>query len=46
MPTILESEYALAGRYRANVPETSRRVPHPGKRDKIYYTMHPSGNAV
>ena len=46
MPTILEAECALAGRYRASVPETSGRAPHPSKRDKIYYTMHPSGNVV
>ncbi|MFZ4539987.1 type II toxin-antitoxin system PrlF family antitoxin [Propionivibrio sp.] len=45
MPT-LEVESTLTDRYQTTVPETVRRVLHLGKRDKIHYTIRPSGEVV
>lgn len=46
MPATLEVESTLTDRYQTTVPETVRRVLHLGKRDKIHYTIRPSGEVV
>jgi antitoxin PrlF len=46
MPATLEIESTLTDRYQTTVPETVRRVLHLGKRDKIHYTIRPSGEVV
>jgi antitoxin PrlF len=46
MPATLEAESTLTDRYQTTVPETVRRVLHLGKRDKIHYTIRPSGEVV
>ena len=46
MATILEVESTLTDRYQTTVPETVRRALKLGKRDKIHYTIRPSGEVV
>lgn len=46
MPTTLEVESTLTDRYQTTVPETVRRALRLGKRDKIHYTIRPSGEVV
>lgn len=46
MPANLEVESTLTDRYQTTVPETVRRVLHLAKRDKIHYTIRPSGEVV
>ncbi len=46
MPATLEVESTLTDRYQTTVPETVRRALQLGKRDKIHYTIHPSGEVV
>lgn len=46
MPTILEVESSLTDRYQTTVPETVRRALRLGKRDKIHYTIRPSGEVL
>ncbi len=42
----LEVESTLTDRYQTTVPETVRRALKLDKRDKIHYTIHPSGEVV
>lgn len=46
MPATLEVESRLTDRYQTTVPETVRRALRLGKRDKIHYTIRPSGEVV
>ncbi len=46
MPATLEVESTLTDRYQTTVPETVRRALRLGKRDRIHYTIHPSGEVV
>jgi antitoxin PrlF len=46
MAATLEVESTLTDRYQTTVPETVRRALQLGKRDKIHYTIHPSGEVV
>ena len=46
MAAILEVESTLTDRYQTTVPETVRRALSLGKRDKIHYTIRPSGEVV
>ncbi|MDA8152616.1 MAG: type II toxin-antitoxin system PrlF family antitoxin [Acidithiobacillus sp.] len=46
MPTTLEVESTLTDRYQTTVPETVRRALRLAKRDKIHYTIRPSGEVV
>lgn len=46
MLATLEVESTLTDRYQTTVPETVRRALHLGKRDKIHYTIRPSGEVV
>ena len=46
MPATLEVESTLTDRYQTTVPETVRRALHLAKRDKIHYTIRPSGEVV
>ena len=46
MPATLEVESTLTDRYQTTVPETVRRALRLGKRDKIQYTVRPSGEGV
>lgn len=46
MAAPLEVESTLTDRYQTTVPETVRRVLRLGKRDKIHYTIRPSGEVV
>ncbi|MCC6869836.1 MAG: type II toxin-antitoxin system PrlF family antitoxin [Burkholderiales bacterium] len=46
MPATLDVESTLTDRYQTTVPETVRRVLKLGKRDKIHYTIRPSGEVV
>ena len=46
MPATLEVESTLTDRYQTTVPETVRRALRLGKRDKIHYTIRPSGDVV
>ena len=46
MPATLEVESTLTDRYQTTVPETVRRALKLGKRDKIHYTIRPSGEVV
>lgn len=46
MAAILEVESTLTDRYQTTVPETVRRALMLGKRDKIHYTIRPSGEVV
>jgi len=46
MPTTLDVESTLTDRYQTTVPETVRRALRLGKRDKIHYSIRPSGEVV
>ena len=46
MPATLEVESTLTDRYQTTVPETVRRALRLRKRDKIHYTIRPSGDVV
>ncbi len=46
MPVVFEVESTLTDRYQTTVPETVRRALRLGKRDKIHYTIRPSGEVV
>ncbi|MFZ1180263.1 MAG: type II toxin-antitoxin system PrlF family antitoxin [Herbaspirillum sp.] len=46
MPATFEVESTLTDRYQTTVPETVRRALKLGKRDKIHYTIRPSGEVV
>ena len=46
MPATLEAESTLTDRYQTTVPETVRRALGLGKRDKIHYSIRPSGDVV
>jgi antitoxin PrlF len=46
MDATLEVESTLTDRYQTTVPETVRRALKLGKRDKIHYTIRPSGEVV
>ena len=46
MTATLEVESTLTDRYQTTVPETVRRALRLGKRDKIHYTIRPSGEVV
>ena len=46
MPASLDVESTLTDRYQTTVPETVRRALRLGKRDKIRYTIRPSGEVV
>jgi len=46
MPATLEAESTLTDRYQTTVPETVRRALGLGKRDKIHYTIRPSGEVM
>lgn len=46
MTTNLEVESTLTDRYQTTVPETVRRALKLGKRDKIHYSIRPSGEVV
>ncbi|WP_408601546.1 type II toxin-antitoxin system PrlF family antitoxin [Pseudomonas sp. PLMAX] len=46
MAATLEVESTLTDRYQTTVPETVRRALHLNKRDKIHYTIRPSGEVV
>ena len=46
MPTILGVQSTLTDRYQTTVPETVRRALGLGKRDKIHYSIRPSGEVV
>ena len=46
MPATLDAESTLTDRYQTTVPETVRRALRLGKRDKIHYSIRPSGEVV
>lgn len=46
MPAVLEVESSLTDRYQTTVPQTVRDVLKLSKRDKIHYTIRPSGEVV
>ena len=46
MTATLEVESTLTDRYQTTVPETIRRALRLGKRDKIHYSIRPSGEVV
>ena len=46
MSANLEVESTLTDRYQTTVPETVRRALRLGKRDKIHYSIRPSGEVV
>ncbi len=46
MPARLAAESTLTDRYQTTVPEIVRRALKLGKRDKIRYTIRPSGEVV
>lgn len=46
MHTTLDVESTLTDRYQTTVPETVRRALRLGKRDKIHYSIRPSGEVV
>ena len=46
MAVTLEVESTLTDRYQTTVPETVRRALKLGKRDKIQYTIRPSGEVL
>ena len=46
MPMTLDAESTLTDRYQTTVPETVRRALRLGKRDKIHYTIRPSGEVI
>jgi antitoxin PrlF len=46
MPATLDAESTLTDRYQTTVPETVRRALRLSKRDKIHYSIRPSGEVV
>lgn len=46
MSAIIEVDSTLTDRYQTTVPETVRQALRLGKRDKIHYTIRPSGEVV
>lgn len=46
MSAIFNVESTLTDRYQTTVPETVRRALKLGKRDRIHYTVHPTGEVV
>lgn len=46
MPTTVEVDSTLTDRYQTTVPQTVRRVLRLGKRDKLHYSIRPSGEVV
>ena len=46
MARALEVESTLTDRYQTTVPETVRRALQLNKRDKIHYSIRPSGEVV
>jgi len=46
MAATLEVESTLTDRYQTTVPETVRRILKLGKRDKIRYSIRPTGEVV
>jgi len=46
MPATLDVKSTLTDRYQTTVPETVRRALRLGKRDKIHYSIRPSGEVV
>ncbi|MCZ7559807.1 MAG: type II toxin-antitoxin system PrlF family antitoxin [Burkholderiaceae bacterium] len=46
MPATIDVESTLTDRYQTTVPETVRRALKLSKRDKIQYTIRPSGEVV
>jgi antitoxin PrlF len=46
MPATLDVESTLTDRYQTTVPETVRRALRLEKRDKIHYSIRPSGEVV
>ena len=46
MPATLDVESTLTDRYQTTVPETVRRALRLRKRDKIHYSIRPSGEVV
>lgn len=46
MPSTLEVESTLTDRYQTTVPETVRRALKLGKRDKLHYTVRPTGEVI
>ncbi len=46
MSATFEVESTLTDRYQTTVPETVRRALRLGKRDKIHYSVRPSGEVV
>jgi antitoxin PrlF len=46
MPATLDVESTLTDRYQTTVPETVRRALRLSKRDKINYSIRPSGEVV
>lgn len=46
MAANLEVESTLTDRYQTTVPETVRRALRLGKRDKIHYSIRPTGEVV
>jgi antitoxin PrlF len=46
LPATLEAESTLTDRYQTTVPETVRRALRLEKRDKIHYSIRPSGEVV
>ena len=46
MAATLEVESTLTDRYQTTVPETVRRALGLGKRDKLHYSIRPSGDVV
>lgn len=46
MPATLDAQSTLTDRYQTTVPETVRRALRLGKRDKIHYSIRPSGEVV
>lgn len=46
MAAALETESTLTDRYQTTVPETVRRALKLSKRDKIHYSIRPSGEVI
>lgn len=46
MSTTVEADSTLTDRYQTTVPETVRRVLRLGKRDKLHYSIRPTGEVV
>lgn len=46
MPTTIDVESTLTDRYQTTIPDTVRRALRLEKRDKIHYSIRPSGEVV